>query len=89
MRSRKLRRIEANELRNVGVRLGFPGSRKPAPATNAELDRDFEVMGVRASNKGIICTGERSDTEHVFYCPFLSLAACSTSTITITGACGA
>ncbi|KAG0246223.1 hypothetical protein BGX31_003687 [Mortierella sp. GBA43] len=49
MRSRKVKRIEANDLRTINERSGFPASKKPTSATDTELDRDFESMGVRAS----------------------------------------
>ncbi|KAF9366915.1 hypothetical protein BGX34_000033 [Mortierella sp. NVP85] len=45
VRLRKFRRNEANELRNMSERHGFPASGKPAPATNAEVDSDLAAMG--------------------------------------------
>ncbi|KAG0000923.1 Transcriptional regulatory protein [Modicella reniformis] len=45
VRARKLRRMEANELKNINERLGFPESKKPAPATDTELESDFAAMG--------------------------------------------
>ncbi|KAF9584585.1 hypothetical protein BGW38_005922 [Lunasporangiospora selenospora] len=46
VRSRKYRRIEANELKIVNEHRGFPASAKPGMVTNAELDHDFEAMEI-------------------------------------------
>ncbi|KAI8600697.1 hypothetical protein EDD21DRAFT_376469 [Dissophora ornata] len=46
VRARKLKRMEANELKAVYERRGFPTSKKPAPVTSIELDNDFTAMGL-------------------------------------------
>ncbi|ORZ05171.1 Sds3-like-domain-containing protein [Lobosporangium transversale] len=46
VRARKMRRAEADELRVVVERCGFPTSSKLRPISNSELDNDFTAMGL-------------------------------------------
>jgi predicted RNase H-like nuclease (RuvC/YqgF family) len=49
VRARKHKRVEANELKAICEKRGFPTSNKLSVVTQAELQDDFALMGVGSS----------------------------------------